>query len=287
MKARNRPPGQSGAPSMMARRSFVARSYNHYYGSGLYDARYPRPNPPTFKYACSLARTASRILDFGAGSGRYALPLLAATNAFLCAYDISADACNRLEAHASAAGLGIDRLLVTSDLNMARAAGPYDLTLSLFGVLSHIEEREDRLEILNTICSLLSPDGVFLITVPNSFRRFPFHSAAQVSSGSENCDKLSGSVAARRYFPRPRLIIYKHEIENVPRSFPYYLYSRRALDRELSAGGFSLEKIESDSMFPERRLVQNPALERTDSFLCRLLPSWAGYGLRAVCRVEN
>jgi hypothetical protein len=106
----------------MAKRAFVAKSYDHYYGSGLYDARYPRPNPPTYRRALRLASTASRILDFGAGSGRYTLPLLDSTDSFLCAYDISDDACKRLKAHASAAGVDSQRLLVTSDLDVARAA---------------------------------------------------------------------------------------------------------------------------------------------------------------------
>ncbi len=113
----------------MVKRQSVVESYDHYYGSGLYDARYPRPNPPTYRSALRLSSTASRILDFGAGSGRYTLPLLHSTNAFLCAYDISVDACRALEAQASAAGVGSQRLLVTSDLDAACAAGPYDLVL--------------------------------------------------------------------------------------------------------------------------------------------------------------
>ena len=108
----------------MARRPFVAKIYDHYYGSSLYDARYPRPNPPTYRCALRLASTASRILDFGAGSGRYTLPLLGSTDAFLCAYDISVDACKTLKAHVSAVGVDSQRLLVTPDLDVARAAGP-------------------------------------------------------------------------------------------------------------------------------------------------------------------
>ena len=80
----------------MSRKAPTAESYDHYYGSGLYDARYPRPNPPTYRTALRLAAASSRILDFGAGSGRYTLPLLQATNAFICAYDISTDACRSL-----------------------------------------------------------------------------------------------------------------------------------------------------------------------------------------------
>lgn len=267
----------------MARRAHVAKSYDHYYGSGLYDARYPRANPPTYRCALRLANTASRILDFGAGSGRYTLPLLDSTDAFVCAYDISVDACKTLKSHASVAGIGGQRLLVTSDLDVARMAGPYDLALSLFGVLSHIEESENRMKILNSVCSLLTRDGVFLVTVPNAFRRFPLHSS-QVNHDSEGKGIRSRLASMHRYFPWPRLVTYHHHIENAQRPFPYYLYSCRELARELSNAGFLLETLESDSILPERRLVRNPVLEPVDNILCRLLPSWTGYGLRAVCR---
>jgi SAM-dependent methyltransferase len=164
-----------------------------------------------------------------------------------------------------------------------RAAGPYDLALSLFGVLSHIEAPEDRMKILNSIFGLLAPGGVFLVTVPNALRRFHLH-ASQVNHDSEDNGIRSCRASKRRYFPWPRLVIYCHDIENVPRPFPYYLYSRRGLASELSAAGFFLEILESDSILPERRLVRNPLLEPVDNVLCWLLPSWAGYGLRAVCR---
>ena len=78
----------SGRHAAMPPNAPIVESYDHYYGSGLYDVRYPRPNPPTYRSALRLARTASRILDFGAGSGRYTMPFLRATNAFVCAYDI-------------------------------------------------------------------------------------------------------------------------------------------------------------------------------------------------------
>jgi hypothetical protein len=70
--------------SASPQRAPVADSYDRYYGSGVYDARYPQPSPATYRSVLRLARTAERILDFGAGSGRYALPILLATDAFVC-----------------------------------------------------------------------------------------------------------------------------------------------------------------------------------------------------------
>jgi len=260
----------------------IVESYNRYYGSGLYDARYPQPNPPTYRSALQLARTSSRILDFGAGSGRYTMPLLHATNAFVCAYDISADACQALELQAAASGIGSQRLLITADLGAARAAGPYDLVVALFGVLSHIEGKENRIDILGAIRSVLSRKGMLLLTVPHALRRFPLHASPEGRGGKGSSG--SARAQARRYFPSARPVIYRHHVENEAMPFPYYLFSRRELVAELSAAGFALEVLESDSILPERRLVRRPALAPVDDFLCRLLPSWAGYGLRAICR---
>src|SRR5215472_19324356 len=162
----------SGRRAAIAQRAPIVESYDRYYGSGLYDARYPRPNPPTYQAALRLARTSSRILDFGAGSGRYTIPFLHATVAFICAYDISADACKALELQATAAGIGSQRLLITADLDAVRTAGPYDLVVALFGVLSHIEGKETRIDILSSIRSVLSREGLLLLTVPHALRRF-------------------------------------------------------------------------------------------------------------------
>ncbi len=262
-------------------RPSIADSYNRYYDSGLYDARYPRPNPSTYRAALDLAGPATRILDFGAGTGRYTMPFLHATDAFVCAYDISADACQALAARAAAAGVDDRRLLVTEDLGTARAAGPYGLVTMLFGVLSHIQETGNRVRILESIRSVLTSDGVLLLTVPHALRRFPLHR----SPGGGRHGPAAGTSLGR-YFPAARPVVYRHLVDGQERPFPYYLFSRRTLTAELSAAGFALESLQPDSILPERRLVRRPALAPADDLLCRLLPRWAGYGLRAVCRVS-
>jgi tRNA (uracil-5-)-methyltransferase TRM9 len=264
-------------------RAAIADSYDRYYASGVYDARYPRPNPATFRSVLRLAGAAARVLDFGAGSGRYALPILHATDAFVCAYDISADACRAVERRATSAGVGTERLLTTPSLDAARSAGPYDLVISLFGVLSHIEAAEDRIDALNSMRSMLTGHGRLLLTVPNAVRRLPLHtcSPGQVSEGrGEPCLR----ACIRRHYPSARQVTYRHTLEDTERPFPYYLYSRRQLASELAAAGFALELLEADSVLPERKLVRSPALAPVDDFLRLVLPSWAGYGLRATCR---
>jgi SAM-dependent methyltransferase len=267
-------------------RAPIAASYDRYYGSGVYDARYPRPNPPTYRSVLRLARTAARILDFGAGSGRYALPILQATDAFVCAYDISADACRALERRATSAGIGGERLLTTPCLEAARSAGPYDLVVSLFGVLSHIEAVEARIDALSSMRALLTGHGRLLLTVPNAVRRFPLH-ASLAGQVSQSAAEPYLRTRIRRHYPAARQVTYRHTLENAQRPFPYYLYSRRQLASELAAAGFAVELLEADSILPERRLVRSPILAPVDDVLGWLLPSWAGYGLRATCRAGD
>jgi hypothetical protein len=83
-----------------------------------------------------------------------------------------------------------------------------------------------------------------------------------------------------------RPVVYRHHVGGQERPFPYYLFSRGTLAAELSAAGFAVESLEPDSILPERSLVRRPGLAPADDLLCRLLPCWAGYGLRAVCRVS-
>jgi SAM-dependent methyltransferase len=202
----------------------------------------------------------------------------------VCAYDISVAACEALELHATAAGVARQRLLVTPDLDAARAAGPYDLVISLFGVLSHIEGAENRIKVLNSIRSVLTPDGLLLLTVPNALRRFPLHA----SSDDHNISSaFPVRVYSRRCFPSARPVTYRHHLHNEERLFHYYLFSRRELTTELSTAGFTLKTLESDGILPERMLVRSPLLTPADDFLCRLIPSWAGYGLRAICQAAQ
>jgi SAM-dependent methyltransferase len=266
-------------------RPSIADSYNRYYDSGLYDARYPRPNPSTYRAALDLAGPATRILDFGAGTGRYTMPFLHATDAFVCAYDISADACQALAARAAAAGVDGARPLVTADFEAARAAGPYGLVTLLFGVLSHIQGTGNRVRILESIRSVLTSDGVLLLTVPHALRRFPLHRSPGGGRGNGHAGPAA-SAPLGRYFPAARPVVYRHHVGGQERPFPYYLFSRGTLAAELSAAGFAVESLEPDSILPERRLVRRPGLAPADDLLCRLLPCWAGYGLRAVCRVS-
>jgi ubiquinone/menaquinone biosynthesis C-methylase UbiE len=98
----------------------VARGYDRYYATGLYDQRYPWPNRRVLRAAMAALPPNGRFLDLGAGSGRYCIPLLSSPGVSAVAADISPVARAQLQDRASRAGLA-GRLTVTG-------AEPDDLT---------------------------------------------------------------------------------------------------------------------------------------------------------------
>lgn len=65
---------------LRARRPDMAASYDSYFGTGLYDNRYPRPNRRVLRAALASLTPGGRFLDYGAGTGRYCFPLLSRKN---------------------------------------------------------------------------------------------------------------------------------------------------------------------------------------------------------------
>src|SRR5580704_15837906 len=84
----------------------LRRSYDRYYETGLYDRRYPVPNRRILELILSeLGPAGGRVLDFGCGSGRYALPLAALPGIEVFGYDVSAAAIQELRRRAAWAAL--------------------------------------------------------------------------------------------------------------------------------------------------------------------------------------
>ena len=95
----------------------IVESYDRYYGSGLVTPSLTWPNPPTYRSALRLARTSSPAYSISAREAAAMVAVLDATNAFVCAYDISAHVCGKaLELQAATADVGSQRLLVAPTL---------------------------------------------------------------------------------------------------------------------------------------------------------------------------
>lgn len=243
--------------------------YDHYFACHDYDRRYPRPNPRTLRFVLEHGGAAAgHVLDFGCGSGRYALALLHRTDAQVTGYDISGVALAEFAAHAHAAGLAQRAHPLGHSLDVLADAGPFDLALMLFGVLGHVGARAQRQAALRAVRARLPQGAGLVLSVPNRWRRRPLellrawlHAAqAQTETGS---------------------LWFERELGGQRKAFFYHLYTVHELRQELAEAGFALRSVGAESILPEWWVTQHPRLGRLDAWLARHLPAVCGYGLLA------
>ena len=92
--------------------------YDLYYRSGVYERRYPAPNPATLQLVLGLLDgDDTRVLDFGCGSGRYAIPLATNRPVRVLAYDPCEEGLRllRRRAHSTTAEQRIETLTGSLD----------------------------------------------------------------------------------------------------------------------------------------------------------------------------
>ena len=265
MSARPQPgpdaPLVSRAPEAERDRLNLA-SYQVYFNSGHYDARYPGPNRAMWRRVMLLARGAEAVLDYGCGSGRYLMPLQGVVPR-AAGFDVSPAALKQAGKRAREQGwcdvalLGPD----TADLDAYLAReGPLDLVLCLFGVLGHMTEPDARRHALDQMRRALTPErGRMLVSVPNRRRRFRAEQRG-VTNG---------------------LIQYTREMAGTRVLLNYQLYDPDSLTRELEAAGFRIHRLGCESVLPEAWLLKRPILQRMDAAMTAICPTALGYGIYA------
>ena len=259
------------APSRHAEVPDMSGSYDRYIASGLYDRRYPRPNRRTLRRLLGRLPAGGRFLDFGAGTGRYTLPLLQRPDTHGIACDICPTAraalSERLRTFVD------DGRLAVRDADMATFAtahaGAFDLVLMAFGVLGHVAGEAARRELLRFVHTVLKPGGSLILSLPNAGRRF--RAEQRASAGRERGSDLeAGDVLYTRGGGTIRMF--------------YHLYTRSALRETLEAATFRVESVEAESLLAEETVVASPVLGRLDDLACHILPAAWGYGFLVVAR---
>ena len=240
--------------------------YQTYFSGGHYDRRYPRPNPRMLSRATALLPVGGCLLDFGCGSGRYFIPLSErAANAL--AFDVSPAALELLDERLQQAAGSTHAVLLGPEaddlVEHCQQRGGVDLALCLFGVIAHIETPAARRETLSLLADCLAPQGRLLISVPNRLRRFR---------------------AEQRRARDADHIHYVRVLDGARLDMTYRLYDAGSLIAELDGAGYSVERLEAESILPESWVSRSTWLARLDSCLCRCLPARLGYGLLAVAR---
>lgn len=246
--------------------------YDLYFSSGGYERRYPAPNRATLAVVARLIEGGRRrVLDFGCGSGRYAVPLAMRTQASVVGYDPCTTALSLLRQRAERAGVGGRIQTVAgslADLRQASAStGPYDLAVILFGVLGHIRHRAERLRHLRAVRDLLAPDGRLVVSVPNAVRRFRREQVAPWTGDGQR---------------EPGDILYERKVDQCRVHLFYHLYRPGELETEMRDAGFSPESTTSESILPESLIARHPVAGALDAALRAVVPTHLAYGLLTV-----
>ena len=251
----------------------MANSYDTYLSSGLYDRRYPGPNRRTLRRLLRLMPMDGRFVDFGAGTGRYTLPLMQRTRATGVAFDVCPTAC-RMLAERLAVFVGKGRLSVCNGESTALVETfrhGFDLALLAFGVLSHVAGRKERADLLAGIREMLKSDGVLVLSLPNARRRF-------------HAEQRAAAQMVRDGALEPGDVLYARRSDAGNIQMFYHLFSPTEACHELSSAGFRIESIEPESLLPETAVVGHPLLGRLDDLACAVAPAATGYGFLIVAR---
>ena len=250
----------------------MARSYDAYFRTGLYEVRYPGPNRRTLRHALSSLPRGGRFLDYGAGTGRYTLPLLARPDVGGVAADISAVARETLAARAAHAGLASRLSVIDGSPEAIEAAaadgGAFDLCLLAFGVLGHVMGHDNRVALQQTLRRALKPDGVLLIGLPNARRRL---------RAEQRATRAAADPALE-----PGDVLYARHADDGDIPLYYHVYTPAEIVRDLRQSGFAVRWLGAESLLSESLVCRGPGLGLLDDWACGLLPlDWA-YGFLVI-----
>ena len=251
----------------------MSGSYDRYISSGLYDRRYPHPNRRTLRTSLSCLPEGGRFLDFGAGTGRYTLPLMQLTGASGVACDICPTA-RRVLAERIPAFVRDGRLVIRDGDGATLAADyprSFDLALLGFGVLAHVAERARRLRLLRTVRETLNPGGALVLGLPNARRRF-------------RAEQRAASRLVRAGELEPGDILYTRGRGTSAIRMFYHLFTLAEARRDLREAGYRVESVEPESLFAEEAVVGKPLFGRLDDLACAFAPAACGYGFLIVAR---
>jgi tRNA (uracil-5-)-methyltransferase TRM9 len=238
----------------------IYEAYEHYYGSSLYDSRYPRPNRRTLGLVRSAAPAGSTIVDIGAGNGRYAL-VLARMGYSVVAVERSEIARAQMHERVLDARLG-DVIGIHADLSDVppETLAGAGTAMLLFGVLGHMSF-EERTGILTTLSAGLSPSARLLGSVPNRYRRFRH-------------EQRTSRIADPGASPRFR---YTRGAGDDEVTLEYTAFSPAELQAELVECGWCCCDLSPESILPEALVTSHARLGAADALVSSVLPAAAGY----------
>ncbi|MDI6024976.1 class I SAM-dependent methyltransferase [Corticibacterium sp. UT-5YL-CI-8] len=246
----------------------MRRSYDAYFASGLYVSRYPKPNRRCLRFLSAALPEGGKLLDYGAGEGRYCLALARSHGANVLAVDISAVARDHLAS--AALGKGLSQKVAVCDVgdsiyDREVESGTFDVALLGFGVLGHIAGRSRRIEVLADMRRALKPSGTLVLGVPNAFRRMR-DQQAECRPMVERGELEPGDIRYRRF-------VGGHDI-----ALFYHLFTEAEIRDDLAAAGFTVERLTGESLLPESAVTHSSFVGFLDDLACAIVPPGLCYG---------
>ena len=135
--------------------------YDHLYEAS-FGAFYRQLTQATLRVITSAQPAPARVLDFGAGTGRLALPL-AARGYEVTAVDPSAQMLAALAQKPGAGGITTN----VGRMQDFRSEGSFDLATCVFTVLLYLLTEEDLVQSIVAAARALRPGGQFLLDIPS------------------------------------------------------------------------------------------------------------------------
>jgi SAM-dependent methyltransferase len=134
---------------------FVSGDSGYYSSLGENDWYYGHEGKEEFEYAASYIKKGQKVLDVGAGIGRFGKSL---SGVDYLGIDLSDYACSKAQAD------GVN--VIKKDLFVLAEEKPgyFDVVVS-FQVIEHVSSPKEFIKVMKT---LLKPDGLLILAVPNS-----------------------------------------------------------------------------------------------------------------------
>ncbi|MCX4029560.1 methyltransferase domain-containing protein [Endozoicomonas sp. SM1973] len=250
--------------------------YDCYFSSGLYKKRYPKANPWVLQWIRSELKKYPKskeatIIDYGCGNGRYLFPLLDSSIARFIGFDTSKAAIAQLKKNIEPiVQYRVRTQLFDNEATFYKTVihqKPIILVMLLFGVLSHIEGKNNRIQLLEKLAKLLTDNnGCIVISVPNRWRRFPVRQLKQYFGSYLDSFRHSD-------------IFYQRHYKSHKMTFFYHLYTLKDLENELRCAGLIIESVAPESIFPEKWITSCQLVYQLNHWLLTKLPPTVGYGL--------
>jgi SAM-dependent methyltransferase len=137
----------------------------------VYDLAYERSFGPlytrltdlTLRVISELCASPSHIIDFGAGTGRLAIPLAQEGHEV-----VAVDPCEAMLEQLRKKSNGVEIVTECCSMSEFRSSKPADLALGVFTVLLYIKEEQELLESLSAVRRALKDGGRMLVDVATS-----------------------------------------------------------------------------------------------------------------------